>query len=413
MIRFVHTADIHLGTENYGKIDPATGTHTRLLDFAASLNFCIDTAIVEQVDFFLFCGDAYKTTTPSPGQQKILLKAFFRLYEARIPVIIIVGNHDNPVSFGKVHSLDVFKDLPLDGFYVIAQPQTIQLKTKNGPVNIVGIPWPTRHTIALNSRTSLLTATDINAYISKGITTIIEHEASQLDTQIPAILAAHLTVSSGLFSGSEKHALYGNDPLFLPSQLAIAPFDYVALGHLHRYQVVNPNQYPNIVYAGSIERIDFGEKEDKGFCLVTIDRKGSTEHKFIKGPMRPFVPIEVHVQQAQNQTEALIDEIKKYAIDGAIVKILYYPTYGAKDSVNIKAVQAACSSALAVVGIIPIYTHVARQHRPALKVDMDLAALLEVYFSNKPGLSERKEKLIEQAIMLYEESKLSSREKSE
>ena len=75
MIRFIHTADLHLGTENYGKIDPKTGIHTRLLDFSVALNFCIDTAIDEKVDFFLFCGDAYKTTTPSPTQQKILLNA--------------------------------------------------------------------------------------------------------------------------------------------------------------------------------------------------------------------------------------------------------------------------------------------------------------------------------------------------
>ena len=45
MIRFVHTADIHFGVENYGKIDPQTGIHSRLLDFAKALNFCIDIAL--------------------------------------------------------------------------------------------------------------------------------------------------------------------------------------------------------------------------------------------------------------------------------------------------------------------------------------------------------------------------------
>ena len=127
MIRFIHTADLHLGTEDYGKIDATTGIHTRLLDFSVALNFCIDTAINEKVDFFLFCGDAYKTTTPSPTQQKILLNALLRLHNAQIPVVIIVGNHDNPVSYGKVHSLDLFKDIPISGFHVISQPQTYAL----------------------------------------------------------------------------------------------------------------------------------------------------------------------------------------------------------------------------------------------------------------------------------------------
>ena len=55
VISFIHTADIHFGMENYGKIDPQTGIHTRLLDFEKALNFCIDIAIEKKVDFFLFC----------------------------------------------------------------------------------------------------------------------------------------------------------------------------------------------------------------------------------------------------------------------------------------------------------------------------------------------------------------------
>src|SRR5262245_27321739 len=149
MITFIHTADIHFGMENYGKIDPQTGIHSRLLDFAKALDFCIDYAIEQSVDFFLFAGDAYKTHHPSQTQQKMLMQCFLRLHKANIPVVIVIGNHDNPLSFGKANALDVFGQLPLDGFYVFSKPGTITLKTKNGPVNIVGIPWPTRNTIAI------------------------------------------------------------------------------------------------------------------------------------------------------------------------------------------------------------------------------------------------------------------------
>lgn len=413
MIRFIHTADLHLGTENYGKIDPQTGIHTRLLDFSAALNFCIDIAISEKVDFFLFCGDAYKTTTPSPTQQKILLNALLRLHTAQIPVIIIVGNHDNPVSYGKVHSLDLFKDLPLSGFYVIAQPQTIYLETQHGPVNIVGIPWPTRNSLALSNKHIFSTTGQMTAYISQAVGTIIQHEASKLDPTIPAVLAGHLTVSTGLFSGSEKHAIYGNDPLFLPSQLALKPFDYVALGHLHRHQDLNDTQQPPIVYAGSIERIDFGEKEEKGFCIVTIHEKGNTDYRFIKGPMRPFIQIEAHLNDASDQTEQLINQIQQYHIDDAIVKIMYYPPDNTKDTVNIRTIQTACNNCAHLVGIIPIRSHVRREARVALKVDMDLATLLDTYFESKPQLQQKKQKLVEQALLLYEESKTQDREVNE
>ncbi|MDR3549775.1 MAG: exonuclease subunit SbcD, partial [Candidatus Babeliales bacterium] len=212
MIRFIHTADVHFGMENYGRIDAQTGIHTRLLDFEKAFNFCIDTAIEQNVDFFLFCGDAYKTANPSPTQQKLMFKCLLRLYKAGIPAVIVVGNHDNPLSFGKASSLEVFGDLPLEGFYVIDKPTSLVLQTKSGPVQIVGIPWPTRNTISLSNKHVFKTAHEITSYISQAVSHIIADMAKKLDPSIPAVLGSHMTVSSGVFSGSEKRAIYGNDP---------------------------------------------------------------------------------------------------------------------------------------------------------------------------------------------------------
>src|SRR5579872_6312751 len=121
-MRFYHTADIHFGVENYGRIDPKTGIHTRLLDFRDSLARVIDRAIQEKIDFFLFSGDAYKTAHPTPTQQKLLVEQLLRLHASGIPVVIIVGNHDHPLSFGKANALDVFGYLPVEGFYVFSKP---------------------------------------------------------------------------------------------------------------------------------------------------------------------------------------------------------------------------------------------------------------------------------------------------
>lgn len=405
MITFIHTADIHFGMENYGKIDPQTGIHTRLLDFAHALNFCIDYAIQEKVDFFLFSGDAYKTAHPSPTQQKMLLQCFLRLYKANIPVIITIGNHDNPLSFGKANSLEVFGDIPLDGFHVIAKPTTIHLETKNGPVQIVGIPWPTRNTISISDKHVHKSATEITKYISDAVTHIIKDHAKKLDPTIPAILAGHLTVTSGVFSGSEKRAIYGTDPMFLPSELAIEPFDYVALGHLHRYQNLNPNGYPAIIYSGSIERVDFGErKEDKGFCVVRIPQKNKATHEFIKTPMRPFIQIEVTLQKGQPQTEQLIAAIQKHDIKDAIIKILYHVPEDVKDTVELKEIQRICADAMYIVGVIPIRKTIVRERRiGSTKVHMNLPELLGAYFDSKPGLQEKKSNLIEKAMLLLEE----------
>lgn len=404
MIRFIHTADIHFGMENYGKLDTKSGIHSRLLDFERALNICIDYALEHNVDAFIFSGDAYKTAHPSPTQQKLLMHCFLRLYKAGIPVVIIVGNHDNPLSFGKASSLDIFSELPVDGFHVIAKPTTLTLHTKNGPLNIVGIPWPTRNSIAITNKHILKTATEITSYIAKAVGTIIQEYARALDPEIPAILAGHLTVSSGIFSGSEKRAIYGTDPVLMPSQLAIAPFDYVALGHLHRYQNLNPHGYPAVVYSGSIERIDFGErKEEKGFCIVSIPAKGHAIHEFITIPTRPFIQVEVHIEPGKDQTEQIINALQRHTITDAVIKILYHLPPGKKDLVDIPAIQRICVDAIHLVGVIPIRQPILRDTRAALKIDMDLPTLLNAYFDTKEELRDNKEELLKKTLLLMEE----------
>lgn len=390
MITFVHTADIHFGMENYGKIDPETGIHTRLLDFAKALDICIDYAIEKKVSFFLFSGDAYKTAYPSPTQQKLFLERFFKLYAANIPVVIVVGNHDHPLTFGKANALDVFKTLPMDGFHVISKPTSFVLQTKDGPVSIVGIPWPTKNTLSISHDFISYSAEEIGDYISKKVVTVIEHFRAKLDKSIPAVLAGHLTVSNGIFSGSEKRAVYGNDPVVLPSQLAQEPFDYVGLGHLHRYQNLNHNGYPAVVYSGSIERVDFGErKEEKGFCFVTISEKGKCEHEFIQVPTRKFLQIKVELQGETEQTEQILEELNKYQLKDTVIKIIYHVPENCNDIVNIKRIQNACSSAIHLVGIIPVHATTTRTARAIKPLNMSFKDLVDHYFKQKPELNNR------------------------
>ncbi len=414
MIRFVHTADIHFGMENYGRIDAKTGIHTRLLDFKKALDHCITHAIEQQVDLFVFAGDAYKTHHPSQTHQKLLIDCFMRLHHAQIPVVIVVGNHDHPVSFGKAHALDLFNQLPVDTFHVFAKPDTKTIQTKSGPVQIVGMPWPTRNSIALSQNHKLDSHRSMSDYIASAMAQIIESNAQALNPELPAILVGHLTVSSGIFSGSEKQAIYGTDPILLPSQLAIQPFDYVALGHLHRYQNLNPNGHPAVVYSGSIERIDFGErKEEKGFCEVTIHNKQKTSHIFIKVPTRPFLQIELTLHDQKPHTEQILAELAKHTLDEAIIKIIYHIPAGITDRVNIKAIQDACQHAHMLVNILPI-RHVAKRERRlgAKNTVPDLTTLLNSYFDQQQSLKEKKTDLINKTLTLLEEVSTSQEEQS-
>jgi len=403
MIRFIHTADIHFGMENYGRTDPETGIHSRLLDFEKALNFCIDTAIEQNVDLFVFAGDAYKTAYPSPTQQKLLLRSFLRLYKANIPTIIVVGNHDNPLSFGKANSLEIFATLPLDGFHVFAKPETKVIETKSGPIQIVGIPWPNRHHFTLAGAYHAKNALEITEQISNKMSSIISASAQKLDPAIPAILVGHLTVSSGIFSGSEKRAVFGHDPVLLPSELAIAPFNYVALGHLHRFQDLNPHGTIPVVYSGSVERIDFGErKEEKGFCLVSIHDDRTTSYEFIKTPIRTFIQIDVVLVPLKNQTEQVLQALQAQDLQDSVVKITYKLPSSEIDMVDIKKIQQACNQAWYVVSIIPIRNIETKTHRNFLNLEMDLPTLLKKYFQERPTTKDRADQLLEKALYLQQ-----------
>jgi exonuclease SbcD len=98
-------------------------------------------------------------------------------------------------------------------------------------------------------------------------------------------------------------------------------WDYVALGHIHYHQDLNVRSYPPVVYSGSIERIDFGEEGDpKGFCWVQLER-GATTYEFVELNARPFVTIRVDVRGEANPTQAVIDEIARYDIEEAVVRV--------------------------------------------------------------------------------------------
>ena len=336
----------------------------------------------------------------------ILLKSLLRLYDAKIPVVIILGNHDNPMSFGKAHSLDLFKELPLAGFHVIAQPQSLLLETKSGPINIVGIPWPSRNSLAVNSKYYFNSAKQITDYLSHAVGAIIDDAAQKLDPTIPAVLAAHLSVSTGIFSGPQKKILCTELILFFYRQnWPKCPSIMLLWGICIGIRICMPKSSRRLsIPVRSNALILANAMMSKGFALLPFF-KGNAEYEFIKSPMRPFIQIEVHLQDEGDQTEQLLSALKRYPLEDAIVKIIYFPPANAKDTVNIHAIQLACNQAQHLVGIIPIRKLATREQRMALKVDMDLTTLLDAYFESKPAYKEKKQRLIEQALALYELSK--------
>jgi len=402
-MKFLHLADVHLGMENYGRLDPSTGLHTRLQDFINCFSFAIDIALEEKVDLVIFAGDAYKNSTPNPTHQREFAQQIYRLSEAKIPVVMINGNHDNPVSFGKATALDIFNTLNVPGVRVLTEPELLIIETKSGPVQVFGLPWPTKNLFLAKEEYKNFTDEEITQEIQKRVSKKIIEYAHLMKSNMPAIFAAHLTAAEATYSGSERSAIIGRDPVFPTHLLAQEEFDYVALGHIHKFQDLNLHNHPPVVYSGSIERINFGEeKEDKGICLVNIEG-GNTSYEFIPVPARKFITIDVTISEGQDPTNTLIQEIEKYDLSETVVRVFYTISAEREDLLDFKRINSALEKAFLVTTITKKSKPLERVKRIEVSEDLGLQEALDKYIQSNPELVPLSEELKNYAQELEKE----------
>ena len=408
-MKFLHLADVHLGMENYGRIDPSTGLHTRLEDYIKCFSFAIDTALKENVDLVIFAGDAYKNSNPNPTHQREFAKQIYRLSEADIPTVLINGNHDNPVSFGKATSLDIFGTLNVPKAKIVTKPELLDIETKAGPVQVFGLPWPTKNLFLSKEECKDLTDHEITKEIQKRASKKINEFARMVKPGTPAIFAAHLAVAEATYSGSERSVIIGSDPVFPAQILAQKEFNYVALGHIHKYQDLNIGNDIPVVYPGSIERINFGEeKEDKGFCLVNIEG-GKTSYEFITVPARKFITVDIEIPTGQDPTTLLLNEIEKHDLAGAVIRVIYtMPTEGT-NSLDFTKINSALEGAFMVATIAEKTKPIERTQRADISEDLGMLEALGKYIESNPELVPQTDELLNRAQKLEKELEDSER----
>jgi exonuclease SbcD len=343
-IHMLHFADIHIGTENYGHIDPETGVNGRVLDFLRRFNEVVDYAIEHEADLVLFAGDAFKTRDPNPTLQREFARRIRRLSEAGIPTILLVGNHDLPAMEKRASSVDIFRTLAVPNVVVAYEEAVHTVKTRNGPLQVATVPYPMRHRLLAREEFKGMSIEQLDRSLSDLVAENIEALAKDLDPDVPAVLAGHFSVSGAVW-GSERQVMLGNDVIVAKTVLVNGPWDYVAMGHIHKHQDLNPGGYPPVVYAGSLERIDFGEeRESKGFCWVEV-AKGATTYEFIPIQARPMRTIEVDVTYEPNPTQAVIAAIQDADIADAIVRVLVRTTPEKESALNQREIESALEGA--------------------------------------------------------------------
>ncbi len=321
-IRILHLADLHIGMENYGQLDPATGLNGRVMDFLRRLNEAVDYALENEVDLVLFAGDAYKNREPNSTYRREFARRIKRLADAGIPVVLLVGNHDLPTQEQRASSIEIFRTLAVPNILVASHDRLHRLTTRRGAeIQVATVPYPIRQRLLARDEHKDKTIAELDALVQQLVTENIQALAAQVDPSLPAVLLGHFSVSEAKF-GSERAVMLGRDVVVLKSALADPAFDYVALGHIHRHQELNDGQHPPIVYCGSLERIDFGEEQEaKGFVVADV-RRGHTDWQFHPVAARRFLTIRADVRGETDPLAALLTTIARHNLTDAIVRII-------------------------------------------------------------------------------------------
>ena len=369
-MKLLHFSDLHIGVENYGRPDAETGMSTRLVDFLTSYDELVDYAISNEIDAVLFAGDAYKSRDPSQTHQREFAKRVARLVSENIPVYLLTGNHDLPAVAERASALEIFPTLNVEQVFVCDSLNTQTILTRSGPLQIVGLPWIRRSQYLTREDTNNLTLDQITSRLQERLTNALNWQLESLDPNVPAVLVAHVT-ASGSVVGSERSMMLGRDHVLMLSTLASQKLDYVALGHIHKHQVLNAN--PMVVYSGSLQRVDFSEERDgKGFCVIELDqRKGQgqrlTTFTFQTVQARPFTTIDVEVQANDSPTERVLEIIRNKRnsssaegdIIDAIVRVRIYIPEQLATLLNDNDIREALHDA----HYVSIYHHVERTQR--------------------------------------------------
>jgi len=422
-VKLLHTADIHLGAKTYGRRDPETGLNTRLLDVRRSLEAVVERALADEVDAFLFCGDAYHTADPTPTQQKIFAECLQPIADAGIPIILIIGNHDHPVTYGRASSLDIFEYVDGDVHCYRKPASSVQvIETNSGPLQLIPLPWPIRSQILTKEEYRSMTPEELRQFIEERYVTYVQRRADEiveedsgeradgtehpLSPAVPTVLAGHVTLQGAELAGSERTSIIANDPTFTVGQLAIPPIDYVALGHIHRAQNRNPDGHPPVVYPGSIERVTFKERnEDKGFYRVDVtpDAEPRTEVTFVQTDARPFVALQVDVRDADAPTEDILDAIASADVADAIVRVRYRIEEEQLAMIEHGRIRDALADADTIAAIERTVDPAERKRRTVVTRESGLEEAVRQYVSQHEELDGMEDELVNAALDLESE----------
>jgi DNA repair protein SbcD/Mre11 len=283
-IKFIHTADIHLG-KTYRN---STGETARYEDFFRCLSGIVADAINEKVDFVLVCGDLFHEGQILPRTFAKTIEVLQTLKNAGIPCIAIEGNHDWIHRRNNISWMEALSEM---GYIRLLRPG----RTEDGGYRFD----------PFDEATGTGGHIEINGLNIYGLGYI----GSQAGSHVERICSAVTTQNNLLLFhvGIWKYSPVEIGNMKLEEAMPLAgKFGYVALGHGHKPYVIKTPEDNTFAYnPGAPERVNFGEeKYDKGYYFVSVE-DGNFSPEFRSTNPRPMLVETINLNGCANADEAI------------------------------------------------------------------------------------------------------------
>lgn len=274
-MRLIHTSDWHIGRR--------FNEHDLLADQADFGDWIVDIVRTEQIDAVLLAGDVFDRSNPAADAISLAGSILERIVDCGATVVMISGNHDSAERLGFASAFT-----SKGGLHIVTERRA--LLDISGRVELLGRDGDTVEVLAVPflepSRITDLAGADRTheAVIARTL------EALRNDATDPArtIVMAHAFVTDGAAQTSESERMLAVGGVDNVSTEVFDGFGYVALGHLHRPQVVGSE---TVVYSGSPLAYSFSEDHEKSVRIVTTDG-GLSSEMITVGAGRPVRTIE-------------------------------------------------------------------------------------------------------------------------
>lgn len=313
MVKFIHFSDAHIGVTTHGKYSTKLGYNDRISDFLHALDSIVDAAIQYNVNFVIFAGDLFHHNTPSPA---IISEVSIRLkiLANHCPIIMVPGNHDQAAN--RVSTLNYLEVLDVLNIYTSDDPTYYIV---GDDVFIGCVPYPQYSTYNIAGKTE-----DSKLMLMGEVADTITQLQNLGKKHKYSVLVFHGTVSGAQWGFYTNSALGSESSILLES---LYGWDYVALGHIHLFQDLGLQAGIPIVYAGSIERVDFGERvEDKGYVLVEITQDQCV-YEFHALTTRQMIQLEIDLTSISPDkcNISIASQIKRHKIpDNSLVRVIIH-----------------------------------------------------------------------------------------